>query len=749
MTMNLPESLRNEFDLVQDLNGGKILECYHVWDKSAKNDRVIRLLPSQFGEDVLIGDRFSKFFMKYASIAQCCIPRAIGLKKLGATFYSVEEFAPGIPITKVEFTRLDTIQKVKIFREICEALHHAHTKGVFHLCISPSDILVSDDDKVSLVGFGTAVFSGTEYVQRVGDENKELVAPEVLERMAAGPASDVFSLAACIAKVFPFLGSLELMKKALDRDPLDRFQKILEFQQVLGEIFPTSHGKEGGQTPPPRPQYVDLATIPPGAKILNANTHKVYGFTAAERGVTVQWEPELRILVEKDGYLRHRAKLTATRPSNKIEKTFELKPVTASITSTPTRALVTDRNSGERLAMTSESSVTLVQYNPARDIWIDKDGYHSVRLDWAGRVQDFTQHLDLSASVVSLRIHTDPDGVKVEVDGRFEGLTNSTGLAINVPHGKIELTLSKVGFSTETLIQNVDDGSVAAIGPIKLTPLPLQLYTDPPGAQVSLGSSVLGTTGPDGLSVPWHQGPITIKNDGYQTIVREFPATLPGLQVNVTLVRSIQEPIHHRRSMLWRGAATLFHGIGTLTISIRMLLRWMYPSVYQPERKDVFCNTNWGIARDDIPKDEAKHKKLVLFKNRWVTKQERYLLRKQLSTYRLIRAVALALYLPGLITLSFWISAMPDYIGYAGGSVSFVAIIFTGTRLWRFERWAMVVSRILWTLLFVPVIIVLLVDGHVLPLVMLVALWLALVWGAFGTAAARQIFNEPASQARS
>lgn len=122
-----------------------------------------------------------------------------GVTPAGLPFF-VMEHVNGTPITKfADDHRLTISQRLELFIYVCEAVQHAHMKGIIHRDIKPSNILVAPGDPghapiVKVIDFGVAkAISHTLTDKTIFTETGQLIGtPEYMSpEQAAGGRTDI------------------------------------------------------------------------------------------------------------------------------------------------------------------------------------------------------------------------------------------------------------------------------------------------------------------------------------------------------------------------------------------------------------------------------------------------------------------------------------------------------------------------------------------------------------------------------
>lgn len=138
--------------------------------------------------------RFEKERRRLAMLEHPNIARIIdgGADDVGQPFMVVE-LVEGEPIDKWASGKSQD-EKLRLLRQLCRALAHAHARLVLHRDIKPGNVLVNEAGEVRLIDFGIAELADDDALSGPGPLTFAVAAPEQLEGGQITTATDIFQV---------------------------------------------------------------------------------------------------------------------------------------------------------------------------------------------------------------------------------------------------------------------------------------------------------------------------------------------------------------------------------------------------------------------------------------------------------------------------------------------------------------------------------------------------------------------------
>src|SRR3954454_69905 len=156
--------------------------------------------------------------------------------------YFVMELVKGIPITKYcDEKHLPIRARLELFMQVCQAVQHAHQKGIIHRDIKPNNVLVAEYDHQTVpkvIDFGVAKATAqkltertmfTEFGQVLG--TMEYMSPEQakLNQLDIDTRTDVYSLGVLLYELLA--GSTPFEGKRLKEAAFDEMLRIIREEE--------------------------------------------------------------------------------------------------------------------------------------------------------------------------------------------------------------------------------------------------------------------------------------------------------------------------------------------------------------------------------------------------------------------------------------------------------------------------------------------------------------------------------------
>jgi WD40 repeat protein len=157
--------------------------------------------------------------------------------------YFVMELVKGIPVTDYcDQARLTTVERLGLFIPVCQAVQHAHQKGVIHRDIKPGNVLVTLHDErpvPKVIDFGIAKAVGeqrltektlfTQFAQLVGTPLYMSPEQAQLSGLDVDTRSDVYSLGVLLYELLT--GTTPFDKRRLGEAAYDEMRRIIREEE--------------------------------------------------------------------------------------------------------------------------------------------------------------------------------------------------------------------------------------------------------------------------------------------------------------------------------------------------------------------------------------------------------------------------------------------------------------------------------------------------------------------------------------
>ncbi len=186
----------NRFLIERRIGSGGFGVVYEAWDGRLERNVAVKAIESH-------GEAGRRVLREAQAAARLNHPGIVTLYEMGeedGNALLVTELVDGTTLAQLSREgSLSDREIAEVGADLCEALDHAHSRGVVHRDIKPQNVLVAENSEfcARLMDFGIARLADGAALTAPGDVVGTLayMSPEQAEGHTAGPEADVYSLA--------------------------------------------------------------------------------------------------------------------------------------------------------------------------------------------------------------------------------------------------------------------------------------------------------------------------------------------------------------------------------------------------------------------------------------------------------------------------------------------------------------------------------------------------------------------------
>jgi len=208
--------------------------------------------------DVSFSRRFLLELRSYVALEHPAIPRLYELAYDGDCPYLVTEMIDGRTLDVVlgDGVMYEPLGIVELLRPIASALDYAHGRATIHRDVKPTNILLADDGRTLLTGFGLGMVASFNTGPGAGGPvAPDYVAPESLVGREVDGRADVYSLAAVVFEAVtgrrPFSSKswIETLSRRLYEPPPSVRDSVPELSAPFATVLQQAMDREPDRRP--------------------------------------------------------------------------------------------------------------------------------------------------------------------------------------------------------------------------------------------------------------------------------------------------------------------------------------------------------------------------------------------------------------------------------------------------------------------------------------------------------------------
>jgi serine/threonine protein kinase len=257
---------RNEYKLLSRIAHGATGTVHRGRNSLTKTDAAVKSLVAELAHNQGLRKKLVSASAALQRLKHEHVVPILEIVEQGEHLLIVMEYVPGksLSSTLASATRqMSPEQALPLISQVLKALIYAHAEHTVHGSLKPTDVLLSNGNRVRVEGFGIAPLLGSANVSRAASRAKTLsyIAPEQLKaNTPLDPKGDVYSVGIILYQMLtgslPFAGTSVTpdahIRHAIAHQPLPDHAVFQELPPALVEIVRRATAKRREERPTAR-----------------------------------------------------------------------------------------------------------------------------------------------------------------------------------------------------------------------------------------------------------------------------------------------------------------------------------------------------------------------------------------------------------------------------------------------------------------------------------------------------------------
>ena len=294
----------NQYEILKKLGAGGQGTVYKALDTKLDRTVVIKVLPPELTSKTANFTRFEREAKLCSQLDHPNICTIYDYHEDNGTFYIAMQYIAGKNVRELVNGRpLELTTALQIEAQVCDALSYAHSKNIIHRDVKAGNVMVNDDGQVKILDFGLAKLLQDEPTMSAAEQvditeigipygTATYAAPEQAKGEKTDHRADIFSsgvlLYEMLTGIWAFQGKTvvdvrhqvlygkptplaemrpevlppklqQIVDKALEKEPKDRYQNISEMRDDLRGVLQQVTGAPMMQNDTFKPQHLENA----------------------------------------------------------------------------------------------------------------------------------------------------------------------------------------------------------------------------------------------------------------------------------------------------------------------------------------------------------------------------------------------------------------------------------------------------------------------------------------------------------